>query len=104
MNNKKGSSAVFIMVILAALITITLTFIYSAREESIKSRVDGIMNLAGDSVMSEFDYNVQKEYGLFMLSLDEETLEKKIKSYVEYSLESVTVTFLVSPFVTNRKD
>lgn len=89
MNNKKGSSAVFIMVILAALITITLTFIYSARSESVKSRVDGIMNLAGDSIMSEFDYNVQKEYGLFMLSLDEDILEKKMKSYVEYSLKSV---------------
>jgi hypothetical protein len=89
MNNKKGSSAVFITVIFAALVSITLVLIYSAREESVKSRVDGVLNLAGDSIMSEFDYNVQKEYGLFILSMDNNELERKIESYVNYSLGNV---------------
>lgn len=89
MNNKKGSSAVFITVIFATLVSITLVLIYSAREESVKSRVDGVLNLAGDSIMSEFDYNVQKEYGLFILSMDDNELERKIESYVNYSLGNV---------------
>ena len=48
MNSRRGSSAVFLMVILAALISITLALIYGVREESVRSRVDGIVNLAGD--------------------------------------------------------
>ena len=50
MNSKRGSSAVFLSVILAALMTITLALIYGVREETIRSRTDSIVNLAGDSI------------------------------------------------------
>ena len=45
MNSKRGSSAVFLSVILAALMTITLALIYGVREETIRSRTDSIVNL-----------------------------------------------------------
>ena len=67
MNSKRGSSAVFLSVILAALMTITLALIYGVREETIRSRTDSIVNLAGDSILSEFDSYVQEEYGLFLI-------------------------------------
>lgn len=89
MNSRRGSSAVFLMVILAALISITLALIYGVREESVRSRVDGIVNLAGDSVMSEFNYDVQEEYGLFMLKGSDRELGSKLRRYVGCSLDSM---------------
>lgn len=89
MNSRRGSSAVFLMVILAALISITLALIYGVREESVRSRVDGIVNLAGDSVMSEFNYDVQEEYGLFMLKGSDRELGSKLRRYVSCSLDSM---------------
>ncbi len=88
-NSKKGSSAVFLAVILAALVSITMALIYGVREESVRSRVDAVVNLAGDSVMSEFDYNVQKDYGLFMLKGTDEELTDKFNRYIDYSLDDM---------------
>lgn len=89
MNSKRGSSAVFLMVILATLITITLALIYGARKECVRSRADGIINLAGDSVMSEFNYDVQKEYGLFLIKGSDKELTKKLRRYINYSIEDM---------------
>lgn len=89
MNNKKGSSSVFLMVILAALISITMALIYGVRAESVRSRVDGVLNLAGDSVMSEFNYDVQREYGLFMLKGNDKYLGQKLCGYADCSLDDM---------------
>ena len=100
MKSKRGSSAVFIMVILAALVSITLALIYGVRAEALRSRMDGIISLAGDSLMSEFDIDIQKEYGIFLLKGSDRELGKKLRRYIEYStkdmgdveLESVKVS------------
>lgn len=89
MKNKRGSSAVFLTVILAALAAITLALIYGVREESVKSRADAIINLAGDSLLSEFDYDVQKEYGLFLLKGSDRELSEKLRSYINYSFDNM---------------
>jgi hypothetical protein len=89
MNSKRGSSAVFLMVILAALISITLSLIYGIREECVKSRTDGIMSLAGDSVMSEYNYHIQDEYGLFFLKGNDRQMEEKLMEYVKYSINDM---------------
>ena len=65
--------------------SITLALIYGVREESVRSRADAIINLAGDSVLSEFDYDVQKEYGLFLLKGSDRELSAKLRSYLRYS-------------------
>ena len=88
-NNKRGSSAVFLMVVLAALIAVTLALICGARAECVKSRADGIINLAGDSVMSEYDRDIQKEYGIFLLKGDDAALSKKLRRYLEYSFKNM---------------
>lgn len=87
--SKKGSSAVFLTVILAALISIVLALIYSVKAETEKSSVDAIINLAGDSVMSEFDRKLQKEYGLFLLKGTDDELSGKLLAYVNYSLDDM---------------
>ena len=89
MNSKRGSSSVFLSVIFAALIAIVLALVYGAREESVRSRADAVLNLAGDSVMSEYNSDVQKEYGLFMLNGSDRELSSKLRRYAEYSLQDM---------------
>ena len=67
MMNKKGNSAVFLTVILSALAAVSLMLIYAVKENVIKSVLNSTVSLAGDSILSEFDENVQKEYGIFMM-------------------------------------
>ena len=89
MNSKRGSSAVFLSVILAALMTITLALIYGVREETIRSRTDSIVNLAGDSILSEFDSYVQEEYGLFLIRGNDQELSGKLRKYILYTTGSM---------------
>lgn len=89
MNSKRGSSAVFLSVILAGLVAITLALIYGVREETIRSRSDGIVNLAGDSILSEFDAYVQEEYGLFLIRGSDRELSRKLKKYVSYTTDGM---------------
>lgn len=89
MNSKRGSSAVFLMMILTALISVTLIMIYGIREECIRSRIDGVLNLAGNSVMSEYDLDVREEYGLFMIMGRDDMLEERLHGYMDYSLSDM---------------
>ena len=60
-NNKKGSSTVFLAIILPALAAVCLTLIFTSREETVISRTDAIARLASESILSEFDYDVQRD-------------------------------------------
>lgn len=86
MNNKKGSSAVFLTVILAALMSITLALIYGVKAEAIRSSTDAVVNLAGDSVLSEFDRQLQEDYGLFLIKGTDKELSQKLYRYISYSI------------------
>lgn len=97
MNNKKGSSAVFLTLILATLVSITLALVYGVREEVASSKADAVLSLAGDSILSEFDYEVQKQYGLFLLKGSDEELTKKARDYANTTfahMEDVKVSRL----------
>lgn len=89
MNSKRGSSAVFLSVILAGLVAITLALIYGVREETLRSRSDSILDLAGDSILSEFDSYVQEEYGLFLLRGNDRELSAKLRNYVSYTTDGM---------------
>lgn len=88
-NSKRGSSTVFITLIVATLMTIILALVTGARNEYVSSRADGIISLAGDSVMSEFDYYVQQEYGLFILGGRRSDIEAKLADYIDYGLRDM---------------
>lgn len=88
MRNKKGSSAVFLSVILGALMVITLSLIYGVKEQTLRSTADGIINLAGDSLMSEYHRDVYREYGIFIVKGTDAEFSRKLRSYVMYSEES----------------
>ena len=99
-NSKRGSSAVFLTVILAALMSISLALIYGMKTEIARSSADAVINLAADSVMSEFDRRLQREYGLFLLRGTDEELSRKLNMYISYSLNDMEEVRLESVDIT----
>ena len=93
-NNKKGASAVFLMMIIATLMSITVALIYGVKEHAIKSSADAIISLAGDSVMSEYDRTLQEEYGLFLIKGRDDELSQKLERYVRYSFSDMENAYL----------
>lgn len=79
----------FLLVIMAALMAIVMAFMAEARSEYAKSRVDAAADLAGDSVLSEFDRYVQEEYGLFLLGGTGTYLGGRFRSYMDYCLDGM---------------
>ncbi len=88
-NNKKGSSAVFLTVILASLMTIAITLIYGVKAETTRSSVDAVVNLAGDSVLSEFNRDLYEDYGLFLINGTDEELSSRLHDYISFSFDDV---------------
>ena len=78
---KRGSSAVFLAVILASLMAITLTLVFAGRNMARISIADGAMHLASVSLLSEYDYYVQRDYGLFLLPGTDTQLSRSLRDY-----------------------
>lgn len=76
------------MLILAAMIGLAGAFIYGAKQISGKSYGDGVVQLAGKSVLSEFDLNLKKDYGLLAFYGQGQETAGKIKGYTDVSLRA----------------
>ncbi len=87
MKSKRGSTSVFLSVILTSLILLCLAMIMGAREQSVNSRADAVLQLAGDSLLSEFDRKILTDYGLFLLNSDTSYLSSRFASYAAFSLD-----------------
>ena len=81
MRRKNGSSAVFLAVILACLMTVTLTLVFAGRTQAKLSIADGALDLASVSLLSEYDYYVQRDYGLFLLRKTDAELSADLRDY-----------------------
>ena len=89
MRSRRGSSAVFLSVIMAALVTVSLTMITITRDYTAASRADGISRLACSSLLSEFHREILEEYGLFLVPGDGKGMTKKYSNYLTYSLSAM---------------
>ena len=85
---KCGSSAVFLAVILASLMAITLTLVFAGRNMARISIADGAMHLASVSLLSEYDYYVQRDYGLFLLPGTDSQLSRSLRDYTGLSAKA----------------
>ena len=83
MNNKKGFTSVFLVTILLSVVLVTGTFAEASAGYAARSTADGILRLAGDSVLAEYDRKLLKDYGLFGVTMDETFLEEQIRKYAE---------------------
>lgn len=102
-HSKRGSSAVFLTVILATMMSIVIALVYGVKAETAISNADAIISLAGDSILSEFDLKLQQEYGLFLLKGTDDELSEKLLAYVKYSFDDIKDIKLKSVEVTASK-
>lgn len=86
-SSKRGSSAVFLTLIFSSLIAVTLSLVFAARQQAQTSIADAALRLAANSVLSEYDYYVQRDYGLFLISGTDEYLSERLKAYSGCSAE-----------------
>lgn len=86
MCNKRGSTSIFLVFILTAIVGLTAAFIFAAKQAAISSYGDGLLNLAGRSVLSEFDLKLKDTYGIFAFDQQGKEVENEIRNDVEYAL------------------
>lgn len=83
--NKKGTTSVFLTMIFASVLAVAVLFIREGSLIAGRSCADAVFDLAGRSVLSEYDLPLQKRYGLFAFHADERQTEEKLKYYCDYS-------------------
>ena len=83
--SKKGSTSVFLTMILASVLFAVGVFINQASQLAGRSYTDAVLELAGRSILSEYDIQLQKRYGIFAVHTNQDQAEDKIKYYSDYS-------------------
>lgn len=63
--NKKGSSTIFLVMVLSSMILLTIAFIQVTIRVSGESACQSEALYSGRSLLTEFDRNLKKEYGIF---------------------------------------
>lgn len=71
--------------ILAGMLLVVGMFIHTASHVAARSYADAVFDLAGRSVLSEYDLRLEERYGLFAVHTDESKAEDKIKYYSDCS-------------------
>lgn len=87
MNNKKGSSSVFLVFVMTIMIGATGVFIYAARQSAYTGISDGALNMGMRSVLSEFDLELKDRYGLMAFEKSGMETAMEINDYVDYTFE-----------------
>ena len=85
-NNKKGITAVFLTIIAGAVLSCVIVFIQLAASAASVSYCGNLFNLAGRSVLSEFDLELKSRYGIIAFSRDGSSIAEEIKRYVKYTV------------------
>ncbi|MDR1573946.1 MAG: DUF5702 domain-containing protein [Clostridiales Family XIII bacterium] len=86
--SKKGSTAVFLVMILSAILLLASTLIGAAGLAAGKSYGDLVFRMAGRSLLSEYDRKLCADYGLFAMRSDEEQAARKLTHYSDASLKN----------------
>ena len=86
-HSRSGSTAVFLCVVMAALVSVCFAMIWSTLAYTNASRADAVMNLVGDSLLSEYDRSIQEDYGLFMIHESDRELSAKLRKYLLYTFD-----------------
>lgn len=85
--NKKGSTSIFLLFILAAMVMMATAFVYAAKRVALTSYCDGLLHLAGRSVLSEFDLELKERYGLFAFERTGGQVVQIVEEDVNYALQ-----------------
>jgi hypothetical protein len=80
--NKKGSSTIFLVMVLSSMILLTIAIVQVTIRVSGESTGQSVALLSGRSLLTEFDLNLKKEYGLFAFRGDNGLLESRMDYYL----------------------
>lgn len=80
--NKKGFSSLYVMMVLSSLVFLILVLIEGAAGFAVRSRIEGICALAGESVLSEYQPSLWERYGVFALRSSGERLTALAGFYI----------------------
>ena len=84
-SSKKGSVIVFLTSILMTMIMVGMVFVHAGRSICGAAYADAVLELAGRSVLAEFDRRLKDEYGLFAFYGYEDMVASSIKFYASGS-------------------
>lgn len=84
--NKKGVTAVFLTIIAGAVLSCVIVFVQLAASAASVSYCGNLYNLAGRSVLSEFDLELKSRYGIIAFSRDSSSIADELKRYVKYTV------------------
>ena len=91
----KGFTTVYLMMILMTLVTSVVMMINAASGHAARSIVENVSATAGRSVLSEYQKDLYKRYGIFALRGDDALLSRLASFYINGSL--VTLKAVVRP-------
>ncbi len=86
MKRKRGASAVFLTLILTAVLGVTAVLFEGACSSAARSMSEGLADLTGRSALSAYHRELKEEYGLFGLEAYEENIEDDLRYFIEESL------------------
>lgn len=85
--NKRGSISVFLIMILASFIMLIGVLVHNSARITSKSYADAVFDLAGRSILSEYNIKLMEDYGLFAMRGQEEEIENKLNFYAVNSFK-----------------
>ena len=86
--NRRGSAAVFVLVFFLGLVSMLMVFISVSKETAVKGACKELSLLWADSVLAEYDRNLQQRYGIFAYCGTERETERKIDYYAMQSFKT----------------
>jgi hypothetical protein len=80
--NNRGSSTIFLVLILSSMVLVTIAFVQATIRVVGESTGQSVALLSGRSLLTEFDLNLKKEYGLFAYRGDSAFLAERMDFYM----------------------
>ncbi|MDR1572299.1 MAG: DUF5702 domain-containing protein [Clostridiales Family XIII bacterium] len=84
---KRGSTSVFLAIALASMLVVAGVLVRAAGLSAGRSYGDAVFQMAGRSLLSEYDRRLYHDYGIFGLRADESSARAKLLHYSDASLE-----------------
>ncbi|MDR0357060.1 MAG: DUF5702 domain-containing protein [Clostridiales Family XIII bacterium] len=91
---ERGSAAVLLTVLFAGLILLAAVMFAASKEAANRSRADAALQVAGRSILSEYDRKLNEDYGLFAFKGDGARAEKDIAFYADAGLKRDKTAYL----------
>ena len=82
LNNKKGSTTIFVLLILSSIITLTVMMVNISKDKAQQGCERAALSLSSRSVLSEYHSSLKEKYGIFGLNMTPSEISKKMDFYI----------------------